>query len=916
MTVGQVSLESDGPLTAISSEDLLSLIEIKESQPFRQSLVRNSIRRLYSTRLFHDVQVSAVPAPEGLLHVTFALIRRYVVHAIDFSGSVELPRDRLRRALRLRVGDPYSQRLLEDSLSQLRSVYETHGYYQAQFEPLFQLDQPRARIQVEFRIQAGPQARVGELSLDIRGDLESREIESIMSLKKGGPYSDIQKDADLEAIRQLLAEKGYLNALAFVDEGFRYDPATNQVELPIRIAPRERTLIEFAGDQPSPEKLRGLPVFTQGSAEIFLQETAEELTNRYQLDAYFLATVTFESSAESAGRIVFRIDKGEKLSLKEVRFEGHQFAGRPALLGLVSVQTAGFFNRGKLTNRLIQEDLDRIRSFYQQQGFLDAEASHRLERGKGDRLFLIYRIQEGRRYTVESLSLSGNEKLGDERLMQEIVTRENGPFSPLLAAQDRAAVIAAYENLGYRQVDFRSEIAPDSANRVHVRYFIREGPQTFVDQVILTGALSTRSRVIEREVAVEPGEPLSLGAVLETEANLYSLAVFNRVQVQEAPSFKDPAYKTVIVNVEEAKKYTLIYGIGYSSFEGPRGTVGITNSNFLGLARSITFGLRAGALRQRAHVAYTLPRIFQRKLPTVLSFTADNERAQTTSTLGVNRALRGRPFDSFRLTGSIQTERRLSRRESLFFRYRYEDVSLNVPDNLAAPLEFFREQENLRLSSFSASYLNESRDDPTDPARGYFLSGDALATTRYIGSDEELLRLFFQGQYYRRIHPKLVWASALRVGLIGGYGRTESVPISERFFSGGATTLRGLPQDLAGPLLRDDGTGEIILVDEDGNLDPDGRPVPLGGNALWIFNTELRFPIVGFVKGAAFYDVGNVYSRILDLFRDAPTHAVGFGLHLSTPIGPLRFDLGYNPDPPAVPGFRHFNFHFTLGHPF
>ena len=176
----------------------------------------------------------------------------------------------------------------------------------------------------------------------------------------------------------------------------------------------------------------------------------------------------------------------------------------------------------------------------------------------------------------------------------------------------------------------------------------------------------------------------------------------------------------------------------------------------------------------------------------------------------------------------------MSRRDALFFRYNFEKVRIDLPENLAAPLQFFREEEEeLRLSSFSVSYLNESRDNPTNPTVGFLVSGDTRLSARVIGSDEDFLRIFTQGQYYRKLFPDLVLASSLRLGVIAPFGKTASqplenpIPISERFFSGGSTTLRGLPQDLAGPLLQDPVTGEVILVNDLGEPDPNGRPVPL-----------------------------------------------------------------------------------------
>jgi outer membrane protein assembly factor BamA len=401
---------------------------------------------------------------------------------------------------------------------------------------------------------------------------------------------------------------------------------------------------------------------------------------------------------------------------------------------------------------------------------------------------------------------------------------------------------------------------------------------------------------------------------------LHNLGIFSRVEVRDVPSFRDPGLRNVIVQLEEAKRYTLLYGLGYSSAEGIRGTFGVSDLNFLGMARSLALGLRAGSLRQRANLSYALGRVLNWRLPTVFTLTADNEKAQILETDRQRRVIRGKPFDSLRLIAAGQTEYRQSARESLFFRADFQKLHIKLPSNLF--VQYFREEENLRLTSLSMSYVNESRNDPANPSQGFLLNGEVLLSPRVLGSERQFFRLLTQGQYYRSLTQGVVWASSLRIGIIAPFGKTPALagdnptPISERFFSGGATTLRGLPQDMAGPLLRDPDTGEVVLVDDKGRPDPNGRPVPLGGNLLLIGNTEIRFPLVSRLSGALFYDAGNVFSKLTDLSRVGISHAVGFGLRANTPVGPVRFDLGYNPKPPVEAGFKTWNLHFTLGHPF
>ena len=928
MTIHRIQLLSDGPLTRISTDDLHALIGLREGQPYSKTDAKHTIERLHSTELFHDILIDTRPVGNDSLDVDVILIRRFYIKEITFDGDLKLEPRELRRDLAFREGEAFYPELMEETVARLKEMYQANGFYKTQVEPKFAVDHEAAQLKIDFKIQAGERAQVAHLQFDVEGKVNSATLQSLIKTRTGGPYSQKQMDQDIAAVERYFVRQGYLNPDIYLRGGAAYNAAGNSVSLVLRVVPRERSELVFEGIDPNSNDLKGISLFTErGSPLALLQESVEALETRFQKEGYFLAGVSYETSGPEANpHIVVRVNKGNKYEVADPVFEGNTTFGQEELRRILRIKEAGIRSPGVFSERLMREDVERVISFYQQRGFMDVKVDPeiRADFPAQGKLTVAFKIREGSQYLVENLQISGNSHIEENRLRREMTMTEGRPFSPVGIAQDRASILAAYENLGYRGTDLQYEITYPKPARASVKYAIEEGEKWYVEHVILAGLVETKRSAVQHEVVVEPGQPLSLERVLTTETNLHNLAVFNRVDVAEASSFGDPNLKNVIIRVEEAKKYSLLYGIGYSSFEGVRGTFGISNSNFLGMARTLAFGLRAGSQRQRANVSYTLPRLFGEDLPTVLTAAVDNEKALTETVNGqvqARRAIRGRPFDAFRIIGSTQSERKLSARESFFIRLNFQDVRIKVPPNLATPLQFFREEEKVQISSLSISYLNESRDDPVNPRSGFFLSGEALLATKFIGSDRQYFRILTQGQWYKQLFPSVVLATSLRIGAILPFANNlpatieNPVPISERFFSGGSTTLRGLPQDLAGPLLRD-ANGHIVLVDEFGRPDPGGRPVPLGGNGLAIGNVELRFPVFWFISGAVFYDIGNVFRSITDVSQAGWSNAIGFGLRANTPVGPVRFDVGYNPQPPATIGFSHWNFHFTIGHPF
>ncbi|HSR49647.1 MAG TPA: outer membrane protein assembly factor BamA [Acidobacteriota bacterium] len=921
LQIASIRLLSDGPLRRVSEEDCRRLIELKEQEPFSSSKVKYSIEQLYATQAFFDIRVEVTLLEGQSLQVDFLLFRKYLIEQIEFDGKLRLRRQLLRRELPLRVGTAFSEERLDRAVRHLEVLYQRHGYYLPSIEPRFDIDQGKALISIKLQIEAGQQARLRSVELT-QVSSPSESLVSTLDLQEGMPYSKIDLEARLQDFQDQILLDGYLEAsVEILRED--YFPETDMVGLTLDYDQGPRTEILIDGADLNEREQLSLPIYSFSSAsEVLARETVGRLEELHQRKGYFQARA--DVNATSTGGLAFVVVKGEKGSIHDVLIEGAREIPAERLKPVLRVETSGFFSRGDYTSRLARQDEESLRNIYRSEGFQEVRVSHELRRAeKGQKKWdVVYSIEEGPRSTVSEVTWTGNQQLSDQQIEEIVHSQPGENFSPFQAARYRSDLLAAYEDRGFRDADVRAQASTDTENRVTLHFTIQEGRQTFVDEVVVVGDLTTRSSVVKRQIRLEPGEPYSLQRTLETESNLHDLAVFDRVQTEAVEISNDPDARTVIVRLEEAPRFTLLYGLGFSTFEGPRVTLGLSDNNFLGRAQVFSASVRASEVRQRATISWNFPRIFDRDLPTVLSLTARNEGLRT-QTDGEVETIDGRPFEEFRLTASTRTQKQLSRRESLIFGLTFEDVQVDLPPGLSeAVLGFFRQEKDLRLSSVQVNYVNESRDVPSDPSQGFFLSGSSSFFTRALGSQEEFFRILAQGHYYHPLPRDVVLASSLRLGWIASYGRTQSddgsnaVPISERFFSGGSTSLRGLPQDLAGPLLRDPETGEVILVDNEGRLDPNGRPIPEGGNALIIGNIELRAPLYKILSGTVFYDTGNVFRSFSEAGLSDFSHTFGLGLRVRTPVGPFRFDAGWNPDPPDAPGFDRWVFHISLGQAF
>jgi outer membrane protein insertion porin family len=394
----------------------------------------------------------------------------------------------------------------------------------------------------------------------------------------------------------------------------------------------------------------------------------------------------------------------------------------------------------------------------------------------------------------------------------------------------------------------------------------------------------------------------------QIQKDLYATGNFREIQILTPKTNTNPTARQVVVKLTEAKPLLLVYGLGFSSDDGPKGSIELSNTDFLGKLNRSSMRLRLGMREQTLQFQLTDPRPFGSRWATTFSalYSRISELGTTSqqissvdqagldnATIGLNR------FSTF-----LQTERKLTNRTSIRFRYNFE---LNKLVNLEeAQFSAFSETSRItRIAALSVGTTYDTRNNALNPTDGQLFSFDYSIAARILGGNESFNKISTNYQYY--IKPKdsfpiplinrSVIAFSSRIGLAAPFeirSRREDgiitdsdrlLPFSERFRSGGATTLRGFRFEQAGP--------QAII--EVGNAP--ARLIPLGGDALVVLNLELRYPLSQRLQLVPFYDLGNVFSRVRDINFRRMTNTIGIGLRFNTPIGPVGVDYGYLLDP-------------------
>jgi outer membrane protein insertion porin family len=958
-----------------AQNELLDLIPLKAGERLDRERIRQSIQNLYATGRFADIRAQAERTTDGRVHLIFVTSPNYFIGEVRVEGNPERPTAaQLENTSKLQLGELFTPEKLERALTGIKQLLEENGYYRATVAPAEEKHPETQEIGIVFHVTPGSQAHVGEVRITGAPGYSDAQVLDVSHLHAGDSVSARRINNSLDRLRKRYQKRSHW--LAEVKVAYHtYRPRANAVDFTFDIDPGPVVHIITEGFKVSQGVLKdNIPVYEENALDDdLLNEGRRNLLNYLQGRGYFDAKVSVTRKTESAGKemlVVYDIDAGAQHRVAKVEVLGNHYFDEAQLRALMSVQPAGrILSHGMFNQRLLNADVSGIENLYRANGFSQVKVTSEVTdnyAGRDNQLAVILHVAEGQQVVVGEFRIIGNAIIQESQLgpLNENV-RE--PFSESRIADDRDLILNKYFNNGFPDATFEASAQPvlGQPNAMDVTYTIHEGQQTMVNQVLVSGLHFTRPFVVQRELQIHAGDPLSQINMLDTQRQLYDLGIFGQVDTAvQNPDGKE-RQKNVLVQLQEGKRYTFNYGIGLEFQTGqpaggtsqPQGTTGVSPKvsfsvsrlNVRGRDHTLTFSAAVGRLQQRGLVSYEAPR-WMNSPHWKLSLTAFYDDTVDVTT-----------FTSERLEGAVQAEQTLSKSSSMEYRFTYRRVlATNLPPNLSLVPQF---SQPTRVGGPGFTYIRDQRDNALESTKGNYLTIDGSLADNYFGSQRNFSRILVQhSSYYafgknRPQEKKFVFARSTRIGVETPFGNTvllppgqcpgsgdlQCIPLPELFLSGGGNSHRGFGLNQAGP--RDPNTG-----------------FPLGGGALFLNNLEMRFPPVALpfvhdnLSFALFHDAGNVFvnGRVMldnllrwkqkdpELCLQASTagqcdysyisHAVGLGVRYKTPIGPVRFDFGYNLNPPAYPSHTilsdgtegpfvpqhaaHFNVFFSIGQTF
>ena len=596
----------------------------------------------------------------------------------------------------------------------------------------------------------------------------------------------------------------------------------------------------------------------------------------YKEKGYTLAEVSSRAEVcEKTGRvdIFFEIEEGHKIKIARVDIEGNEAFKDRRIRKVMETRRRKIFSE-----ETFQEDLRRIIAFYRKHGHTDAKIVRtdiRYDESKR-RMFIKIVIQEGPQARVGKIEIPSPPLFSAEEIKEVLATKPGDIFNEEEFSQDLTNVHALYAQHGHPFARVIPDISFDEKRDLAgITLNIQEGPLVHLSEIGIEGNTKTKEKVIRRELTVKPGDVFDSSRILRSKETVYNLGYFKEVNIDTRPGIHEDSVDLTF-KVEEQRTGTLTFGAGYSSAEKIVGYIDVAENNLFGTGRKAALKFELGSERENYEFNFTEPWLFN----TPTSFRFD-----------VYDIIRDRDdYDEGRQGGGVRFGRPISDFTKVYLRYSYEDVEISDVE-----VEWIEEEE-AATRSLAPSIVRDTRDNVFDASRGSYCGLSVEYAGGFLGGDYSFAKYSLDLRWYHKAFWRFLLALRLKAGLAQESGDSPEVPIWERFYCGGAETVRGYEYREIGSKVDD---------------------TPIGGKALLVANMELRLPIAEHLKGVLFIDGGDAWDSGVEEAKEDDFDlkvGAGIGLRFSTPIGPIRLDWGYalNPEPDQ-PDSR---FYFSMGQMF
>ncbi len=631
-----------------------------------------------------------------------------------------------------------------------------------------------------------------------------------------------------------------------------------------------------------------------------LSTAANKIRELYEKKGFSDILVTYDvTPSAKAGftTVLFKVEEGGRGLIGDIRFEGNTAIKDSKLRSKLKSKEKTFWRlwgkAGKLDNQAVLEDVRAIESAYQDEGYVYVKVGYRRDVVSDTKVALIFEINEGGKYDVESVALVGVKVFSNEELTPAIRTEAGFPYSGTDVRGDEKMIQDYYGSRGYADARVATQLSDAGPGKLKVTYNVSEGAKSMIAKVNISGNVKTKDEVIRRELPFAPGEELNTVKLEAAQKTLENMNYFegkgdaNPLTIRPVSTTVE-GFKDVEVNVTEKPTGSVNFGAGFSSIDSLVGFVDVTQTNFdisdwgdfRGAGQRFNMNIRYGTRTSSFNLSFVEPWFMGQRLSLIVDMFYKNLNYLSTR------------YDQTNIGASVGLRKAvMGGKGYLEATYTLQRIDIDVDINNSTSQLLRNEDGDYLQSKFDLSFVHDTRDSVFITRKGHKFEAGLMASG--LGGDVKNWGGNLGGQQYFQLPGDTILSFEGAARWVKGWGNNggvnNGVPIFDRLFLGGANNLRGYDYRDVGPK---DVVGE-----------------PLGGNFSIYGSVEYSFPILEKVRGAVFWDVGMVSTDLNaasgttaavppvanggPIIGDGDIYSnVGIGLRMFLPIGPIRVDLG------------------------
>jgi len=710
----------------------------------------------------------------------------------------------------------------------------------------------------EFSSRLFKQERVTQIRIEGNQRIESDAIDRVIKTRPGDVFLAKSLSEDLKAVYRM----GYFEDIRIEAED---SPQGKIITFRVTEKPTIRR-IEVTGNRlyDDEEVEESLNIRTGSILNVYMiRSNLRRIESLYREKNYHNVQVDYEIHPldNNQADLEFIIDEGEKVRIREIRFVGNDAYSEDDLKDLMKTSEKGFWSwitaSGELNQEDLNQDVARLTAFYHNNGYIEARVGDPRVEYQGNWIYVTIKIDEGSRFRVGKVDVSGDLVIPEPVLMDQIGITDETFYNREVVRNDVLKLSDIYSDEGYAYADIAPRINKNPEElTVDLTYQIDKKALVYFERITISGNTKTRDKVIRRQLEVYEKGLYSGRRLKRGVRNLHRLDYFEDIKVNTA---KGSAEDQMVLEIEVAEKPTgtFSFGGGYSSVDNLFAMASISQRNLFGRGQVLQFRADVGGKSSRFTLSFTEPWLFD--IPLSAGFDLYNwERDYDT-------------YDRESMGGAVRFGYPVFDFTRAYLSYRYDISDITDIDEDASIQIKDLEGENV-TSSITASLRYDSRDRAFNPTEGgshsvsveYAGLGGDIAFTKYLAETGQYIPLFWETVGF--LHAE------------GGYVTENTggnLPDYERFYLGGINSLRGFDWR------------DISLFDEDG--------AQVGGFKYIQFNAEFIVPLIkkaGLV-GVLFYDTGNVFDDSETIRFDELRESAGFGFRWYSPMGPIRIEYGY-----------------------